>query len=405
MNDNNINTTDDFPNKPILEKDNNSLEKSIGSLALFIGAFYLIFSKDLNFIFVLVLVLFIHELGHFIAMKYFNYKDVEMFFIPLLGAYVTGDKQEISQSKRAIILLAGPIPGIIIGLILYSYGNSNHNLIMIANMFIYINIFNLIPLTPLDGGNLIETLFFNGKEKLQKFFIILSIIGLTIIALCLKSYVLLIIPFFLFGRINIQSSIIKIKIILEKAGIDFNKPYEQLTNEEYWLIREQIISNISVFKKIDPKQYVISTKEKQIINQIKSLASHIPTGNLSGKSKLLFVSSWLLFCIAPLFAIQHITKSNASTHLQITTQEFRKKMIEEFLAGTSARAKKLYPVETRQCAECIVDSLLKHFSLEELKKNDNLPKEEMEKLLSPYIQGCTMEFQKKILGDTLQVRH
>ena len=61
----------------------------------------------------------IHELGHFFAMKYFHYKDLGIFFIPLLGAYVSGSKREVSQKQSAIILLAGPLPGIIIGIALY----------------------------------------------------------------------------------------------------------------------------------------------------------------------------------------------------------------------------------------------------------------------------------------------
>jgi len=40
----------------------------------------------------LVGVLFFHELGHYVGMRIFGYRNVRMFFIPLFGAAVSGQK-------------------------------------------------------------------------------------------------------------------------------------------------------------------------------------------------------------------------------------------------------------------------------------------------------------------------
>ena len=107
---------DSFPPKPVLPAQQPpSLNRSLLSLGLFMVLFLLIFEMDLRFLLVLVGVLVIHEMGHFIAMRHFGYKDVHMFFIPLIGAYVTGEKEEISQRQRCIVILAGPLPGILFG--------------------------------------------------------------------------------------------------------------------------------------------------------------------------------------------------------------------------------------------------------------------------------------------------
>jgi len=50
-------------------------------------------------------------------MKAFNYSNVKLFVVPLLGAYVSGKKATISQRQMSIIILAGPIPGLIIGFV------------------------------------------------------------------------------------------------------------------------------------------------------------------------------------------------------------------------------------------------------------------------------------------------
>ncbi len=70
----------------------------------------------------------LHEAGHFFAMKVFGYRDVRMFFVPFLGAFVSGSPYTISQRQRTVTLLAGPVPGILVGIIFlilyYNTGNS-----------------------------------------------------------------------------------------------------------------------------------------------------------------------------------------------------------------------------------------------------------------------------------------
>src|SRR5688572_20446150 len=92
--------------------------KSIISLGLYLFLGYYIFHSFHMLLLITGIVLF-HELGHFFAMKFFRYKDLGIFFIPLLGAYVSGTKREVSQKESAIILLAGPLPGIILGIIFH----------------------------------------------------------------------------------------------------------------------------------------------------------------------------------------------------------------------------------------------------------------------------------------------
>src|SRR5688572_4994082 len=76
--------------------------KSIISLALYLILGYYVFPSYITLLLITANVV-IHELGHFAAMKFFRYKDLGIFFIPLLGAYVSGTKREVSQKQSAII--------------------------------------------------------------------------------------------------------------------------------------------------------------------------------------------------------------------------------------------------------------------------------------------------------------
>ena len=116
----------DIP-KPELEEPKskpNVWLKSLGSLIFFLVIGYFFFRRTTSspeaawtLVLVLTTVVIIHEFGHFFAMKIYKYQDLGMFFIPLLGAYVSGKKQEVSQKQSAIILLAGPLPGSFLGMI------------------------------------------------------------------------------------------------------------------------------------------------------------------------------------------------------------------------------------------------------------------------------------------------
>jgi len=89
----------------------NTWLRSFLSLALYLVLGYYIFHSFTMLLLITAIVVF-HELGHFFAMKVFRYKDLGIFFIPLLGAYVSGSKREVSQKESAVILLAGPLPAV-----------------------------------------------------------------------------------------------------------------------------------------------------------------------------------------------------------------------------------------------------------------------------------------------------
>ena len=154
--------------KPEDEQRKTSLPRTLVSLALFIALDYWLF-KSWYAVLLLVTVIFIHELGHFIAMKVFGYKSVNMTFVPFVGAYVSGQVINLSKKNKLIVLLAGPVPGIIIGCIIFYLHQQNFEAayFKIALSFLALNLFNLLPIFPLDGGQFFQTLpVLTGKNRI-----------------------------------------------------------------------------------------------------------------------------------------------------------------------------------------------------------------------------------------------
>ena len=298
--------TREFPPKPdeVLKKPN--INSSLISLLLFIGGFYLIFRWDITYILVITGVIFIHEMGHYFAMKMFNYKDLGIFFVPMIGALATGTKDNISQRQRVVVLLAGPLPGVVIGLIIYYFGlrEANDFLLRLSQIFILINLFNLLPVMPLDGGRMLKSMFFENNDIISNLFIFISIVLLTYFSIKSASYFLLIIPFALLMQLNSQAQIKKVRKAIADKGLDIDRSYSELSDEEYWLIRDEIGRQMNYYNRlITPGNYVVSQNENRIIKQVRLIIQKKPVKDLRIFGKVLFTVLWLLTFIVPLIVI------------------------------------------------------------------------------------------------------
>jgi len=253
---------------------------------------------------VLTAIIVFHEMGHFLAMKFYKYQELGIFFIPLMGAYVSGKKQNVSQKQSAVILMAGPLPGIILGLLCHfiSAEMDIYFLEKVAWIFVFLNLFNLLPVYPLDGGQLLHRLFLDDYNILGKIFVIISAGLMSWVAISSDFYPLLFFPFMMITRMigDLQHERIEKKI--EAEGIDLMKSYEDLTAEEYWRIRNAVINYYSQFKDVNPSPpYEISSKEDQIITTIQGLLQRSLVQDLTLGGKFLILVIWIGSFAAPFF--------------------------------------------------------------------------------------------------------
>ncbi len=296
-----------FPPKPTIEKNvSNVWMKSIISLGLYIILGYYVF-KSFNILLLITAVVIIHEMGHFIAMKAFRYKDLGIFFIPLLGAYVSGSKREVSQLQSAIILLAGPLPGIIIGILFYFFAEQNPFLDIagisfytIANLFVFLNLLNLFPVYPLDGGQLLNRVFLDEEKWVSKLFVFLSAAFMLWVAWISKFWVLAIFPVMLLLRLRTDKQLDKIEKKIEEEGIDLNCDYEHLKDENYWKARNILVANHSSFNMIPTAPpYEYNQNEEKVMTAIQGLLHRHLIQDLSIAGKIIVLIIWIAAIAAP----------------------------------------------------------------------------------------------------------
>jgi Zn-dependent protease len=129
-----------------------------GSMLVSIGAYALIWGWQFAVGFVLLL--FVHEMGHVIQLRREGVPASAPMFIPFLGAVVGMKRLPDDAGAEARVGLAGPILGSIACLIpLALYGaTGNHLFQALAFTGFFLNLFNLAPVLPLDGGRAMAAL-------------------------------------------------------------------------------------------------------------------------------------------------------------------------------------------------------------------------------------------------------
>jgi Zn-dependent protease len=141
-----------------------------GTMLVSVGAYALIWGW--RFALGFVLLLFVHELGHVIQLRREGIRAGAPMFIPFLGAFVAMKELPKDAAAEARVGLAGPVLGsaaALVPLAVYALGGGDLFLAL-TYVGLLLNLFNLLPVLPLDGGRamaaLSPTLWFVGYALL-----------------------------------------------------------------------------------------------------------------------------------------------------------------------------------------------------------------------------------------------
>jgi Zn-dependent protease len=263
---------------------------------IFVWAFFSFVSSDWRFIFLLIMVLLIHELGHLFSMKLFKYTSIKMLFIPFLGALVQGEKERYSQRQRVIVLLSGPVPGVLLGVFcIYSAGFSHNFWMMYAGLlFVIINILNLLPIDPLDGGQLVQVLFFSRKELYQFVFAFISSIALIFIGYYFGNWWLIFFGFIMGIRVRAYQKLFHIRNDLKEENVEFSKHYNDLTNKEYHQIRQIFLKHSPSASRIVKYEVADHVALEEILsNEVNNILESPTSKDINLKWKVFFCLIWL----------------------------------------------------------------------------------------------------------------
>lgn len=102
--------------------------------------------------------LFTHEMGHFLAARQRGLNVGVPMFIPFVGAWIALKEQPLDAETEAYIGIAGPMLGSAAAFVCYLLGRDSGSGLLLALAYagFVLNLFNLVPITPLDGGRIVS---------------------------------------------------------------------------------------------------------------------------------------------------------------------------------------------------------------------------------------------------------
>ncbi len=140
-----------------------------------------------------VILLFVHEMGHVYALRQFGIRSSVPIFIPFVGAFIAMKEMPENVEIEAWTGIAGPIVGTGGATLCWSAGlyTGNPFWFAVAYTGFFLNLFNMVPVRPLDGGRTVAAI----SPKLW-------IIGfVTILILLIRSFnPILLLILFLAGK-------------------------------------------------------------------------------------------------------------------------------------------------------------------------------------------------------------
>jgi len=101
-----------------------------------------------------VLLIFVHEMGHVLAIRGYGISASTPVFVPFVGAFVALKEMPRNAWIEAVVGIAGPIFGAVAALACYLAWQVTGSLLMLALAYsgFMLNLFNLLRIPPLDGG-------------------------------------------------------------------------------------------------------------------------------------------------------------------------------------------------------------------------------------------------------------
>lgn len=128
--------------------------KTLATMLLSIGAYAI----EWGWLFALgfVLLIFVHEMGHAVAMRIEGIPAGAPVFIPFVGAFVAMHGRPRDAAVEARVAMAGPVAGSLAAWAVLGTGLALEQPLLVAlgHIGVLLNLFNLVPVPPLDGGRI-----------------------------------------------------------------------------------------------------------------------------------------------------------------------------------------------------------------------------------------------------------
>jgi hypothetical protein len=149
-----------------------------------------------------------------------------------------------------LVSAAGPIPGIILGLVVISiaFGNRSIWLVDLGLLFLLLNTINLFPLDPLDGGQLFKLMVLRNQDMYIMVFSFVSSLILIGFGWFIQSWMMVVFGFLMGFRVRSLQNQFHLRKELEEEGVLYRSTYTDLSNKDFHKIKAVLMERTPALK-------------------------------------------------------------------------------------------------------------------------------------------------------------
>jgi Zn-dependent protease len=150
--------------------------KFLLSFAAFFGLYWALYGWKFGIGFATLIL--IHEMGHYVDLKFRGLPADMPVFLPGLGAYVRWQALGVSLETRAMVSLAGPLAGMLSAAVCMVIWRQTDDKVWaaLAHAGAWLNLLNLIPVWVLDGGQAVHAL-----SKMERMIVLTACLALWLV--------------------------------------------------------------------------------------------------------------------------------------------------------------------------------------------------------------------------------
>lgn len=151
-----------------------------------------------QFAVIVIFSLVIHEYGHVWAMRAVGIPTRGFYLIPFVGGAAVPERAFASRLEEHFVAISGPVFGLAQAVFLYGlFVTFGHPFLgAVAAWIAVLNLFNMIPITPLDGGRIVKSATMSVGSRLGMTVLMLGIFAAIVLMFWLKSWALALVVLF-----------------------------------------------------------------------------------------------------------------------------------------------------------------------------------------------------------------
>lgn len=186
-----------------------------------------------KFAVILIVQLLIHEYGHIFAMKKVGIKTKGIYLIPFVGGAAVASEDFKTRRDEVYVALMGPIFGFgcaLVMMIIY-YFTQIPMYAAGASWMAMVNLFNLLPINPLDGGRVMKSIAFSLNSWFGFIFMGLGIVGSIFLALIAHIWIFIFVIIISSIELGLEIYFYKKHRQQEQLLLDIKNKYIELAKE------------------------------------------------------------------------------------------------------------------------------------------------------------------------------